>query len=839
MDTVTDNKDVQGIDIIDEMKSSFLDYSMSVIVQRALPDVRDGLKPVHRRILYAMHGMGNTYNKAYKKSARVIGEVLGKYHPHGDTAVYEALVRMAQDFSLRYTLVDGQGNFGSVDGDSAAAMRYTEVRMDKITSEVLEDIEKNTVDFIPNYDDSEVEPSVLPGKIPALLINGASGIAVGMATNIPPHNLRELVQAVLAYIDDMEISISDLIKYVSGPDFPTAGIISGKRGIYEAYKTGRGSIKIKARAEIETVKNKENIIITEIPYQVNKARLIEKIAELVKERKIEGISDLRDESDKDGIRIVIDVKKDTIAQVLLYNLYKQTALSTSFGINMIALVNNVPQIINLKDYVVEFVKHRREVVTRKTVFELNRAEEKAHIMEGLKRAIENLDEVISMIKEAENANAAKQSLIGRFDFSEKQATAILEMRLQRLTGLERDKIVQEYDDLIKLIAKLRGILSDVSQIYDIIKEELTKISDTYGDERHTEIVEAEEGDLEDLDLIEDQEVVIIRTLKGYIKRLPLDTYESQSRGGKGKQGVIIGEDDVVKDIFTTHTHADVLCFSTLGKVYSLKVYKIPEADRYSKGKAIVNLINIDSTVDERVAFIIPVNQYVEGEYVSILTKMGFIKKTNLMAFSNIRSSGIIGLTLGEGDEVISGMLVDDDSDIIFCSKGGKAIRVKSKDIRETGRSSRGVISMRFGGRDDGVVGMERLDQDDQNFLLVATENGYGKKTLLTEYPQQARGGQGVITIKTSPRNGKVVGMAKVTDKDDFFLLNKMGKVIRMRSNDVSSMGRNTQGVRLMNLQENDVVRSLSKIASGINSEETTDQTNSNQTDQINQKSENS
>ncbi len=803
-------KDVQAVNIVDEMQSSFLDYSMSVIVSRALPDVRDGLKPVHRRILYAMHEMSNYHNKPYKKSARVIGEVLGKYHPHGDSAVYEALVRLAQDFSMRYCLVDGQGNFGSIDGDSPAAMRYTEVRMKKLAEEFLKDIEKDTVNFGPNYDNNEKEPLVLPAKLPTLLVNGASGIAVGMATNIPPHNLTEVINAILAFIEDQSIPLDDLIKYVSGPDFPTGASICGRKGFYDAYRTGKGIIRIKAKTEIEEVKGRERIVVHEIPYQVNKAKLIEKIAHLVKNKQIEGITDLRDESNKKGIRIVIEVKKDVPAQIILNNLYKQTALTQSFGMNMIALVDNVPRLLNLKEIVREFVRHRREVVTRRTVFELNKAEERAHIMEGLKKALDNLDEVIEIIKGSKDSQTAKKSLIDRFEFSEKQAAAILDMRLHRLTGLEQEKILREYEELLALIKKLRAILADVQEIYKIVSTELKELQEQYGDERKTEILEGEE-DFEMEDLIEDEKVVVVMTNKGYIKRFPTSVYNSQRRGGRGKQGLTISDEDEVKEIFTTHTHAQILCFSSLGKVYSLKVYKIPPADRYGKGKAIINLIQLDSSVNERVASIVPVSNFEEGLFISVLTKNGFIKKTKLMAFSNIRVNGIIGLTLNEGDEVIDAKLVGENSEIIYCSSMGKSIRILGNKLRETGRTSRGVISMRFANEQDKVVGMEILEENDSDTLLVVTKNGYGKRTSLSEYRVQERGGQGIFTIKTSDRNGECVGMIKVNDDDDFLLLTDSGKIIRMSASDISVIGRNTQGVRLIKLSDGDSVVRITKV----------------------------
>lgn len=799
-----------NINIIDEMKTSFLDYSMSVIVSRALPDVRDGLKPVHRRILFAMHEMGNVAGKPYKKSARIIGEVLGKYHPHGDSSVYEALVRLAQDFSMRHPLVDGQGNFGSIDGDSAAAMRYTEVRMERLAGELLADIEKDTVAFVANYDNSEHEPQVLPSRVPNLLINGSSGIAVGMATNIPPHNMNEIIDAVLALIDNPDMTIDDICNYVQGPDFPTGAMICGRKGILQAYRTGKGIVRIRSCAEIESVKDRERIIVSELPFQVNKARLIEKIAEMVKNKQLEGISDLRDESNKDGIRIVIDVKRDASGEIVLNHLYKYTALTTSFGINMIALVDRIPKLLNIKEVLSEFVKHRREVVTRRTRYELKKAQAKAHIMEGLKVALENLDAVIALIKAAKNTPEAREQLIATYSFTEIQASAILEMKLQRLTGLERDKIIKEYEMLLEVIADLKAILADIGRVFEIIRTELTEIRNKYGDDRRTQLVGSIE-DFEDEDLIEDEPVVVTTTQKGYIKRQPVEVYEQQHRGGKGKTGMVAKDEDFVKDIFTTRTHAMMLCFTSLGKVHAVKVYRIPDATRTSRGKAIVNLIQLDPTRDEKLASILAVDEFDENSFITMLTKNGFVKKTRLSAFSNIRSNGIIGLTLEDGDEVIDAKITSQDADIMIVSRIGKALRFDSATLRETGRTSRGVISMRFGGREDGVAGMVILNKNDTRTVMIATQHGYGKRTSLEEYRVQGRGGQGVFTVKTSERNGLVAGILVLEDHHDVLMVTTGGKIIRMNAAHINCIGRVTQGVRLMRLSPGEAVKSVSRV----------------------------
>jgi DNA gyrase subunit A len=783
--------------IEDEIRRSYMDYAMSVIIGRALPDIRDGLKPVHRRVLFSMRELGNEYNKAYKKSARIVGDVIGKYHPHGDTAVYDTIVRMAQDFSLRYPLVDGQGNFGSVDGDSPAAMRYTEIRLTRLAHEFMEDLDKETVDFIPNYDGSLSEPSVLPTTVPNLLINGSSGIAVGMATNIPPHNLGEIVQGLLALIDNPDLSVANLLAHIPGPDFPTAGFIYGTAGVRQAYETGRGIIRIRARALIEKRKNqsKESIVITELPYQVNKARLMEKIAELVKEKKIEGIQDLRDESDREGMRIVLDLKRDEVAEVILNQLYKFTAMETTFGIIFLAIVKNRPQIMGLKTILVHFLEFRQEIIRKRTAFELREAEKKAHILEGLKMAIDHLDEVIALIRKSKNPAEAKSQLMGRFEFSETQAQAILDMRLQRLTNLEREKIQQDYREILKTIERLKGILASEALILNIIREELRELKKTFSNPRRTEIIEdTTEIRLEDLIVEEDMVVTISHT--GYIKRNPISLYRSQHRGGKGITGMETKEDDFVEHLFVASTHDYFLFLTNQGRLYWLKVHEIPQAGRQARGKAMVNLLNLQP--QEKVATILPVRTFEEGKYIFMVTRKGLVKKTDLMAFSRPRSGGIIATTIVEGDEVIAAELTTGKQDIFLGTRSGLSIRFHEGEVREMGRLAQGVRGIQLR-EDDWVVGTAVLAQE--GTILTVTENGFGKRTQTEEYRKQARGGKGIITMKTTERNGAVVGVLPVTDEDDLMIITDGGKIIRLRVKDISIIGRNTQGVRLINLDE--------------------------------------
>ena len=783
--------------IEDEMRRSYMDYAMSVIIGRALPDIRDGLKPVHRRVLFSMRELGNEYNKAYKKSARIVGDVIGKYHPHGDTAVYDTIVRMAQDFSLRYPLVDGQGNFGSVDGDSPAAMRYTEIRLTRLAHEFMEDLDKETVEFIPNYDGSLNEPTVLPTSVPNLLINGSSGIAVGMATNIPPHNLGEIIQGLLALIDNPDLTVPNLLAHIPGPDFPTAGFIYGTAGVRQAYETGKGIIRIRARAMIEKRKNqsKESIVITELPYQVNKARLIEKIAELVKEKKVEGIQDLRDESDREGMRIVLDLKRDEVAEVILNQLYKFTAMETTFGIILLAIVKNRPQIMGLKTILVHFLDFRQEIIRKRTAFELREAEKKAHILEGLKIAIDHLDEVIALIRKAKNPAEAKIQLMGRFEFSETQAQAILEMRLQRLTNLEREKIQQEYREILKTIERLKGILSSEALILNIIREELTDLKKKFGNPRRTEIIEdTTEIKLEDLIVEEDMAVTISHT--GYIKRNPVSLYRSQHRGGKGITGMETKEDDFVEHLFVASTHDYFLFLTNQGRLYWLKVHEIPQAGRQARGKAMVNLLNLQP--QEKVATILPVRTFEEGKFIFMVTRKGLVKKTDLMAFSRPRSGGIIATTIVEGDEVIAAELTRGKQDIFLGTRSGLSIRFHEGEVREMGRLAQGVRGIQLK-EDDWVVGTAVLAQE--GTILTVTENGFGKRTHTEEYRKQARGGKGIITMKTTERNGAVVGVLPVTDEDDLMIITDGGKIIRLRVKDLSIIGRNTQGVRLINLDE--------------------------------------
>jgi DNA gyrase subunit A len=794
--------------IEDEIKRSYMDYAMSVIIGRALPDIRDGLKPVHRRILFAMTELGNDYNKPYKKSARIVGDVIGKYHPHGDTAVYDTIVRMAQDFSLRYPLVDGQGNFGSVDGDSPAAMRYTEIRMTRLAHEFLDDLDKETVDFLPNYDGSLLEPTILPAKIPNLLINGTSGIAVGMATNIPPHNLSEIVEGLVALIDRPDISIDELLTIIPGPDFPTAGFIYGTNGIQQAYRTGRGIIKMRARALIEKKKQqgRESIVVTELPYQVNKAKLIEKIAELVKEKKIEGIQDIRDESDREGMRIVIELKRDEIVEVILNQLFKYTAMEGTFGIIFLAIVNNRPRIMDLKTMLGLFLDFRKEVIRKRTIFELKEAEKKAHILEGLKKAIDQLDLVISLIRRSKNPAEAKEQLISNLALSVIQAQAILEMRLQRLTNLEREKIQQDYLEIIKTIERLKGILSSPTLILQLIRDELSEIKRLYGDERRTEIIE-DTTEIQLEDLIVEEDMVVTISHGGYIKRNPISLYRSQRRGGRGITGMETKEDDFVEHLFVASTHDYFLFFTNLGRLYWMKVHEIPQAGRLARGKAIVNLLNLQT--GEKVATTLPVPSFEEGKSVIMVTRHGVVKKTDLMAFSRPRSGGIIATTIQEGDELIAAAVTQGDQDIFLGTRNGLSIRFKEKDIREMGRMAQGVRGIRLGA-DDWVVGVEVLSRE--GTLLTVTENGFGKRSRTEDYREQGRAGKGIITIKTTDKKGPVVRVLQVTDEDDIMIITDRGKIIRLRVKDLSVLGRNTQGVRLINLEDQEKVVGLARSA---------------------------
>ncbi len=794
--------------IEDEMRQSYMDYAMSVIIGRAIPDVRDGFKPVHRRVLYAMYDMGNTWNTAYKKSARVVGDVIGKYHPHGEAAVYDTIVRMAQNFSMRNPLVDGQGNFGSIDGDPPAAMRYTEVRMAQLAEEILADIEKETVDLVPNYDDSLKEPTVLPSRIPNLLINGASGIAVGMATNIPPHNLGEVVDGLVAMVEKPDITVKELMKYIPGPDFPTGAFIHGREAIAQAYAEGRGIIQMRGKAFTETVKRtgKEQIIISEIPFMVNKARLIEQIAGLVNEKKIEGISDLRDESDREGMRIVIELKRDTIAEVVINQLYKHTALQESFGVNMLAIVEGRPKLLNLRDALEAFLDHRKEVVTRRTAYDLRKAEERLHILEGLKIALDHLDAVIALIRNSKDAKVAKEGLMENFGLTEIQAQAILDMRLQRLTGLEREKILEEHRETIELITKLRGILADEKEIYRIIVEELKEIKKRYSDPRRTEIVnQSEEISIEDLIVEEDMAVTISH--EGYIKRNPVTLYRAQRRGGKGKIGTTTREEDFVEYLFVASTHSYILFFTTVGKVYWIKVHELPQAGRAARGKPIVNLLNLEE--GEKVSAFLSVREFQEGRFVVFATKKGLVKKTELMAYANPRPAGIRAIALDQGDEVIGVRLTDGQQEIILSTLHGQSIRFKEGQVRPTGRGTYGVVGMRLDKGDD-VVSMEILSLGAK--ILTVAENGYGKRTDMEEYRLQSRGGKGIITMKTTDKTGRVVGVQQVTEEDQLMLVTNKGKIIRLRVKDIRLIGRNTQGVRLIDLENGERVVSLARLA---------------------------
>lgn len=798
---------VKEINISHEMRSSFLDYAMSVIVSRALPDVRDGLKPVHRRILYAMNDLGMTSDKPFKKSARIVGEVIGKYHPHGDSAVYDSMVRMAQNFNFRYMLVDGHGNFGSVDGDGAAAMRYTEARMSKIAMELIRDINKDTIDYQDNYDGSEREPVVLPSRYPNLLVNGAAGIAVGMATNIPPHQLGEVIDGVLAVSKDPDVSIPELMEIIPGPDFPTAGQIIGRSGIRKAYETGRGSITIRAKVEIEEkASGKEVIIVRELPYQVNKAKLIEKIAELVRDKKIEGITDLRDESDRNGMRIVIEVRKDANSNVLLNNLYKQTALQTSFGINMLALVNGQPQVLNLKQFLVYYLDHQKVIIRRRTAFELRKAEARAHILEGLRIALDHLDEVISLIRSSQTTDIARQGLMDNFSLSEKQAQAILDMRLQRLTGLEREKIEEEYQGLVQLIAELKAILADDEKVLEIIREELEEIKERFNDIRRTEIVSGGIEMIEDEDLIPVENIVITLTHNGYIKRLPISTYRSQRRGGRGIQGMGTNEDDFVEHLLTTSTHDTILFFTNKGKVYRAKGYEIPEYGRTAKGLPIINLLEIEK--GEWVNAIIPVSEFVDDWSLFFTTKEGISKRSPLTQFANIRKGGLIAVNLRENDELISVRLTDGTKHIMIGTKKGMLIRFPETDVRSMGRTATGVKGITLDS-DDEVVGMEILEEDVD--VLVVTRNGFGKRTPAAEYRIQSRGGKGIKTCNVTEKNGTVISVKPSTGEEDLMLITASGVLIRMAIDSISTTGRNTQGVKLIKLGDEEHVATVAVV----------------------------
>lgn len=799
---------INPINVDDEMKSAYLDYAMSVIIGRALPDIRDGLKPVHRRVLFAMHETGNIFNKPYKKSARIVGDVIGKYHPHGDQAVYDTIVRLAQEFSQRNPLVDGQGNFGSIDGDSAAAMRYTEIRMQEITGELLRDLDKETVQFVPNYDESTKEPSVLPASFPQLLVNGSSGIAVGMATNIPPHNLAEIVDAAIHIIDEPECSIDDLLQIVKGPDFPTRGIIQGRNGIISAYKTGRGIIRVRGRAELETMEkgDRERIVINEIPFQVNKARLVEKIAELVRDKKLEGISDLRDESDREGVRVVIELKKGTMGQVVLNILYKNTQLQDTFGVILLALVNQQPKVLNLKEYLRYFVLFRKEVVTLRTEYDLKKAREKEHILEGLKIALDNLDAVVKLIRDAEDPVSAREDLVSTFALSEVQAKAILEMRLQRLTGLERQKIVDELEGIRKKIEEYLYILANEEVKLKIIKDELIEIKNKYSDERRTEIAETDEGDLVLEDLIADEDTVVVYTRSGYIKRHSVDNYRAQRRGGKGIRGMDLKEEDVVEKLFIASTLSHLLVFTSIGKVHWLRVFSIPEVSRIAKGKSIANLLNLQ--LGESIASILSVREFEEDKFVMVATERGIVKKTSLMLYSKPRQGGVIGLTIDDGDRLIGAELCDGESDILLATEKGFSIRFSEKEARPIGRTGRGVKGIRLK-TDDRVVGAEIVHPG--NMLLTVTSNGYGKRTQLEEYPVQGRGGLGVMTIRCNEKIGAVVGVQQVTENDQLLVITSDGNIVRMKVNEISVIGRNTQGVRLVGTSESNQVVSVEKL----------------------------
>ena len=798
-------------DIEEEMRTAYIDYAMSVIVSRALPDVRDGLKPVHRRILYAMHEDGITSDKPYRKCANTVGSVLGRYHPHGDASVYDAMVRMAQDFSMRYMLIDGHGNFGSIDGDGAAAMRYTEARMSKIAEQMLVDIEKNTVDFMPNYDDRLQEPTVLPAKIPALLVNGSSGIAVGMATNIPPHNLTELINGIIKIIDDDNVTDDELIQIIKGPDFPTGGLILGLEGIKEAYKTGRGKIIMRAEAEIEEMSgNRQRIIVSSLPYQVNKARLIENIARLAREKRIEGISEMRDESDrKEKVRIVMELKRDANPQVVLNQLYKNTQMQDTFGVIMLALVDGEPKVLTLRQCLDCYIEHRKTVILRRTQFDLDKALARAHILEGLRIAIDNIDEVIAIIRSS--YDDAKERLIERFGLTDIQAQAILDMRLKTLSGLQREKIEEEYKQLMELIEHLRAILNSEKLVFDIIKEELIEIRDKFGDDRKTKIVAAE-GEIDIDDLIKEEQTVIALTHFGYIKRMPIDTYRSQKRGGKGITGIATREEDFVKQIFTASTHDTILFFTNKGKLYKLRGYEVPEAGRTARGTAIVNLLSLDA--GEKVSAVIPIQNFAEGKYLLMATKNGLIKKTALAEYNSARKTGLQGITLKEDDELIAVRLTDGEDNVVLVTRNGMCITFDEKDVRPIGRVSQGVIGIRID-EDDEVIGMESIISGGKATLLAITENGFGKRTELDEYRVQIRGGKGVITYKVTQKTGKLVGARIATDDEDVMLITDKGTIIRLKVKDISVLGRSTQGVTLMRTTDGGKVVSMETLTPEI------------------------
>ena len=809
-DTELEDRDGKIIerDIEDEMKTAYIDYAMSVIVSRALPDVRDGLKPVHRRILYTMYEDGLTSDKPYRKSATTVGDVLGRYHPHGDSSVYDAMVRMAQTFSLRYPLIDGHGNFGSIDGDGAAAYRYTEARMSKIAEIMLTDIEKNTVDFMPNFDDRLQEPTVLPAKIPALLVNGSSGIAVGMATNIPPHNLTEVINGIIKIIDDDNVTDEQLMQIIKGPDFPTGGMILGREAIKQAYTTGKGKITVRAEAEIEEMSNgKQKIIVTSLPYQVNKAKLIENIANLVKEKRIEGISELRDESDRENaVRIHIGLKKDANARVVLNQLYKNTQMQDTFGVIMLALVDGQPRILTLRQCLDYYIDHRKGVKLRRTQFELDKALARAHILEGLKIALDNIDEVINIIRSS--YDDAKERLMERFGLSDIQAQAILDMRLKTLSGLQREKIEEEYNELMKLIAHLREILGSEKLVFEIIKEELTEVKEKYGDERLTKIVAAE-GEFNEEDLIKEEQMVVALTHFGYIKRMPIDTYRSQKRGGKGISGISTREEDFVKQIFTTSTHDTVLFFSNKGKLYRLRGYEIPEAGRTAKGTAIVNLLSLDA--GEKISAVIPISDFEDSKYLLMATKNGLIKKTPLQEYNSSRKTGLLAITLKDDDELIDVRLTDGQDNVVLVTEKGLCITFDEKDVRPVGRSAQGVLGIRLD-EDDTVIGMESILSNNKGVTLLAiTENGFGKRTELDEYRVQNRGGRGVITYKITPKTGNIVGIRMAKEDDDVMLITNSGTIIRINVKDVSILGRATQGVTLMRTNENEKVVSIETV----------------------------
>ena len=811
MDIFNEGK-VIPVDINHEMKKCYIDYAMSVIVGRALPDVRDGLKPVHRRILYSLQGLGLTPEKGYRKCARIVGEVLGKYHPHGDSSVYDALVRMAQDFSMRYMLVDGHGNFGSVDGDSAAAMRYTEAKMNKIAVEMLRDINKNTVDFMPNFDGEEQEPVVLPSRFPNLLVNGSSGIAVGMATNIPPHNLGEIIDGTIMLIDNPEATVLDLMTKIQGPDFPTGATIMGKAGIRAAYETGRGKIVVRADAEIEEENGRHKIVITEIPYQVNKAKLIENIADLVKDKRITGISDLRDESDREGMRIVVELKRDANPNVVLNLLYKHTKLQDSFGVIMLALVNNEPQVLNLKQILTNYIDYQKEIITRRTIFELNKAEARAHILEGLRIALDNIDEVISIIRHSETAEIAKNTLMDKFALSEKQSTAILEMRLRRLTGLEREKIEEEYAELMKQIEYLKSILASEEKLLGVIKDELSEIKAKYSDERRTKIEKVvNEIDIEDL--IQEEDVVITLTNGGYIKRISADTYSAQRRGGKGIQAMTTKEDDFVEHVMITSTHSDVLFFTNKGRVYKLRAYEIPDAGRQAKGTNIINLIAIEP--DEKIQTVLTVSDGKKEGYLFMATKNGIVKKTHISEFKNLRKNGLIALSLKDGDELLKVKNTYGDANIMIVTQNGYAVRFNEQDVRPMGRTASGVKAINL--KDDDIAVCMDIAVDDEE-LLVISENGFGKRTPVSEYKVQNRGGVGLITYKISDKTGKLAGATICKEDDELMLINSSGVAIRINVSDISITSRSAMGVTLMRTNEDEKVVAIAKILSSDDSE---------------------